>query len=147
MTILRTDNRLVHGIAMPWNVEALKNFRRWKYLPGSIKVEAPISLLRDHDNSQRVGLIVSFQETEDGLPVTGWVRPSPAGDRALAVAISGGGVDEHGKPRPGALSAGLEEIKFEKIDGICVVRSAVLREVSIVKAGAFAGTGIKREEG
>lgn len=136
MTILRTDNRLVYGIAMPWNVEALKNFRRWKYLPGSIKVEAPISLLRDHDNSQRVGLIVSFQETEDGLPVTGWVRPSPAGDRALAVATDGG-----------ALSAGLEEIKFEKIDGICVVRSAVLREVSIVKAGAFAGTGIKREEG
>lgn len=130
-------SRLVTGLAAPWDVRGKQSLRFWQFRPDSLTWSGPIRALRDHDNAQRVGLVVSILGDARGLRVCVHVRPGRAGDAALAV-VDGGG----------ALSAGLEDIEAHVgPDGnTMIVTSARLAEVSIVDAGAMPGTRAVRGE-
>lgn len=107
------------GNGMPFNVEGRRGFRRWRFLPDSIVVPDPerLPLLRDHDNSQRLGDGVFAYSTETAC-------------------IVGGRTNEFVRVGMG-LSAGLDNMEYEVVEGVYVVHRADLVEVSIVDNPAF----------
>lgn len=118
---------VVAGLAIPYDVEAVHDFRRWRLLPGALRAAGDrVPFLRDHDQGQRLGWITWFMGTTAGLRVRGWSRvPVPAGT---------------------ALSAKFTVLDSLRDAGAVVVRRAVLDEVSMVRRGAYADAVTTEEE-
>jgi HK97 family phage prohead protease len=119
-----TPDRVVAGLALPYGLEVFLLGRRLVFEPLSLfwPDGAPIRMLRDHDHSQRLGRAVDLAHTPDGLDPTLVVDHGPAGDRALARIADG---TERG------LSVGVTFVDVVRLRGTYVVRSALLREISL----------------
>ena len=112
----------IQGLALPYDVTARHDFRRWRFEQGAIEFEGRVPFLRDHDNGQRKGWISKVRQLKTGLKVFGESR----------VRV----------PEGTPLSAGILPLEIEEIDGVTVVRRARLLEVSMVKRAAFFGAAI-----
>jgi hypothetical protein len=121
--------RLISGVAAPYGMVAKRAFRRWSFGPGCLALWHPVWLLRDHDWSQSVGLVVDVRETVEGLILTARVDETPRGDRSLAVAGRSG------------LSVNVEGYEVDHVDGVCLITQATVKEVSLVARPAFAARG------
>ena len=119
-----TPDRVVAGLALPYGVEVTVHGRKLVFDPLSLfwPDGARIRMLRDHDHSQRLGRAVDLAHTPAGLDPTLDVDPGPAGDRALARIADG---TERG------LSVGVTFVDVQRVRGTYVVRSALLREISL----------------
>ena len=119
-----TPDRVVAGLALPYGLEVFLLGRRLVFEPLSLfwPDGAPIRMLRDHDHSLRLGRAVDLAHTPAGLDPTLVVDPGPAGDRALARIADG---TERG------LSVGVTFVDVVRLRGTYVVRSALLREISL----------------
>lgn len=107
----------VTGLAMPFDLETRHAFRRWKFLPGSLIIDGPVMLLRDHDNAQRLGRILRVRQLKAGLKIFAVARVQV--------------------PRGTPLSAGIYPIQLEEEGGVLIIRRARLEEVSVVKRSAY----------
>jgi hypothetical protein len=112
----------IQGLALPYDVEAKHEFRRWRFAREAIEFEDRVPFLRDHDNGQRRGWVSKVRQLKAGLKVFG----------ASRVRV----------PEGTPLSAGILPLDVEEIAGITVVRRARLLEVSMVKRAAFLGAAI-----
>jgi HK97 family phage prohead protease len=130
-----TEARTITGLAVPYGQAARSGGRRWRFAKGSIKYSAVnrVKLLRDHDNSQAIGVATKLDDTDDGLVATFRVSPGPRGDEALALALDGVldglsiGVDfRDGDFGPDPKHAGAQ-----------LVHQAALREVSLTAVPSF----------
>lgn len=107
----------IKGLALPFDLETRRHFRRWKFLPGSIVFPGWVPLLRAHDNALRIGRIEKVRSLKAGFKVMGWSRVSvPAGT---------------------PLSVGFWPEELEEEGGVLIVRRARLEEVSVVRRGAY----------
>lgn len=107
----------IKGLALPYDLEARRHFRRWKFLPGSIVYPEWVPLLRAHDNALRIGRITKMRNLKAGFKVEGWSQvPVPPGT---------------------PLSIGYWPEEIEEEGGVLVIRRARLEEVSVVRRGAY----------
>jgi len=129
--------RRVRGLAVPWGETASKFGIKYRFEKSSLTWSdvARVKMLRDHDFGQPLGRGETIRDASDGLEVEFAIARGDDGDRALALAEDGV-LD--------GLSVGIEfdmdpdagDITTED-DGTIVVRSAVLREVSLTAMPAF----------
>lgn len=126
-----TPDRVVAGLALPYGVEVTVHGRKLVFDPLSLfwPNGARIRMLRDHDHSQRLGRAFDLAHTPDGLDPALVVDHGPAGDRALARIADG---TERG------LSVGVTFVDVVRLRGTYVVRSALLREISLTTRPAVA---------
>lgn len=122
--------RTITGYAPPYGRPATTGMRRYRFQPGTLAwVPRPL-VLRDHDQSQRLGRVVELRDSVFGLCVHLAIKRGPAGDRALAEAATG---------RLG-LSAGIEP-ELTAPDPLHpatrLVLSGVLYEITLTDDPAF----------
>lgn len=120
-----TPDRVVAGLVLAYGVTVVLHRRKLRFEPGSLTWEpdATIRMLRDHDQSQRLGRAVDLDDTGDALLGALTVDHGRRGDRALARIADG---TERG------LSAGVEFVDVVRAaGGVWLVRRALLREISL----------------
>jgi HK97 family phage prohead protease len=120
--------RTIAGVAVPYNVEAQALTGAVKILPGSIKAEGKPKFIRDHDLSKPIGVVSELIETDDALLFEAKISATRDGDEALVLA-SDGVLD--------SVSVGLDVEDFEYDGRTMVVKSAVMKELSLLAYGAF----------
>lgn len=108
------------------------------FSPGSIEIPEDAGSIRfqlEHDNTKPLGRAVSFSETEDGQAIDASFRvvATQRGDDALLEASE--------QLRDG-LSVGVDVIKGKRTDGVYVIESARLHEVSLVTYPAIASAKV-----
>ena len=131
MDVLCADviGRTIEGVIVPYNEIGRIQGRRYRFLPGSVKVRGRTPLLVDHDRGKPIGVLAALDDTPAGAVGTFRIDPTPAGDEALAQAASGS---------RGALSIGASvEASSDQADGVIDVSGGVVHEVSLLALGAF----------
>jgi hypothetical protein len=124
--------RTIVGPVVPYGPTAvgrLRPGRRYRFEPGWPTYGSSL-LLRDHDQSQRLGRVVDLAEALDGLHVLVRVGPGRAGDQALRLAAAG----------VLGFSPGVELYAFEPDPlnaGVDLVLAGELLEVSLTADPAF----------
>lgn len=119
--------RTISGLAVPYGPAARVGGRRYRFLPGWALHDGPVKLLRDHDNSQRVGR-VALADCPTGLLAVATVKRGRRGDRVLAIAGRLG------------FSVGVEwrELLPDPADPrVRLVVAAWLNEISVTEDPAF----------
>jgi len=129
--------RTLTGAILPWDQVGLTSAGRALVVAGAVPVpEDPslIPLLQDHDLKKPRGAATALSSTDAGLVGTLGVSPDDDGDQALADAASG---------KRKSLSVGLEidDAEFDD-DGVLVIRSARLREISQVAVAGWEGSAV-----
>lgn len=124
--------RTITGLVVPYGPVASKHFRKFRFTKGSLKYTDAkrVKLLRDHDNSQAIGVLVKATETEQGMFATFKVARGPAGDEALALA-------EDGVLDGFSVGVDFTEDGIRMADGVTEVLTAAWRETSLTAVPAF----------
>lgn len=126
------EARTITGLAVPYNVEGSNGRGKFVFKKGAIQWKksavSRVKLLRDHNWDSLLGAATRLDDTELGLIPTFKVARGPAGDQALAEAADGA-LD--------GLSIGIRVEKYSEKDGVIVVESAYLDEVSLTPRPAF----------
>lgn len=142
--LARVDNerRIIQGLAVPYgpNAIAWKGGRRWRFQQGSLyyKDARRNKMLRDHDNAQPQGRLLSNVDTPDGMLVEYKIFDGEDGDRTLAEAQSG---------KRDGLSVGveIEEYVPDPLNqGVLLVVRAAWRETSILAVPAYDDARVTR---
>lgn len=120
--------RTIAGVAVPYNVEAQALTGSVKILPGSIRAEGKPKFIRDHDLSKPIGVVNELIDTNEALMFEAKISATRDGDEALVLA-SDGVLD--------SVSVGLDVEDFEYEGRTMVVKSAVMKELSLLAYGAF----------
>ena len=122
--------RTITGLAVPYGRAARILGRQYRFRRGWARVEGRVLVLRDHDNSQRVGRALQLADTTGGLQVVLYVRPGRRNDRLLHMTASG----------ELWLSVGIgpPELVVDPADTrVRLVTSAALPEISLTASPAF----------
>ena len=120
--------RVISGVAVPYNVEAQAMTGSVKILPGAIRAEGKPKFIRDHDLSKPIGVVTELVDSSDGLLFEAKISATRDGDEALVLAADGV-LD--------SVSVGLDVEDFEYEGRTMVVKSAVMKELSLLAYGAF----------
>jgi HK97 family phage prohead protease/HK97 family phage major capsid protein len=120
--------RTIAGIAVPYNVEAQALTGSVKILQGAIRAEGKPKFIRDHDLSKPIGVVTELIDSDEALMFEAKISATRDGDEALVLA-SDGVLD--------SVSVGLDVEDFEYEGRTMVVKSAVMRELSLLAYGAF----------
>jgi HK97 family phage prohead protease/HK97 family phage major capsid protein len=120
--------RVISGVAVPYNVEAQAMTGSVKILPGAIRAEGKPKFIRDHDLSKPIGVVTELVDSSDGLLFEAKISATRDGDEALVLAADGV-LD--------SVSVGLDVQDFEYEGRTMVVKSAVMKELSLLAYGAF----------
>ena len=84
-----TGRRLVAGQAVPWNTTArLSTGQLVRFLPDSLDC-AGVAVVRDHDSTRPVGVVIDAAHTGDGHQVITRLSATPLGDESLTLAADG----------------------------------------------------------
>jgi HK97 family phage prohead protease len=88
---VQAESRIIEGIVVPYNRVAMKNGKKYRFLPGSLKATDinRVKLLLDHDFSQPVAKLIFAEERPEGLFARFKVGSGAEGDKALANAAEG----------------------------------------------------------
>jgi HK97 family phage prohead protease len=132
------ERRIIAGIVVPFNKVGYTSVGPVIFEPGSIKIPdtAKVKLLANHENSNPIGRAVSFQTNEEMITGSFKISSSATGQDFLIRASEG---------LIASLSIGVEVIASKPSkDGTLYVQSAVMKEVSLVEAPAFADAIVTR---
>jgi HK97 family phage prohead protease len=124
--------RLISGVVLPFNTIGNTSAGPVIFQSGSVEIpEAKrIKLLAQHSQNDPIGRAQSFQVTQDAIYGTFKVSASQKGNDYLILAQ---------EELVSSLSIGVDVIKAKKnAEGVLVVSSAVMREVSLVESPAYA---------
>jgi HK97 family phage prohead protease len=124
--------RTITGVAVPWDTAATVSsgekvmFKRGAF---DLNAKAP-KLLEGHDMTQLRGVVTELVEAEEGLLFTAKFANTRASDEAIEL-VKAGAYD--------SVSVGAVPVKFKyDKDGVMVVSSAIIHEISLVAQPAFA---------
>ena len=120
--------RTIAGVAVPYGVDAVALTGSVRIERGAIRAEGKPKFIRDHDLSRPLGVVSELIDTEDALLFEAKISATRDGDEALVLA-SDGVLD--------SVSVGLDVEDFEYDGRTMVVKSAVMRELSLLAYGAF----------
>lgn len=120
--------RTIAGVAVPYGVDAVALTGAVRIERGAIRAEGKPKFIRDHDMSRPLGVVSELIDTEDALLFEAKISATRDGDEALVLA-SDGVLD--------SVSVGLDVEDFEYDGRTMVVKSAVMKELSLLAYGAF----------
>jgi portal protein len=127
--------RTMTGLALPWNEQARKNGRLYRFARGGQRYGKldRIKFLEDHDWSRSFGRAIGLDDTAEGLVPTFKVARGEHGDKMLALAAD--------KAKDG-LSVGVvwdpaDEVRDPLYPGGWLVKTYHIREVSLLANPAF----------
>jgi HK97 family phage prohead protease/HK97 family phage major capsid protein len=120
--------RTIAGVAVPYDVEATALTGSVKIQRGAIRAEGKPKFIRDHDMSKPIGVVTELIDTDEALMFEAKISATRDGDEALVLA-SDGVLD--------SVSVGLDVEDFEYEGRTMVVKSAVMKELSLLAYGAF----------
>jgi HK97 family phage prohead protease len=127
-----TGRRIIAGVVLPFNTIGNTSAGPVIFQSGSVEIpEAKrIKLLAQHSQNDPIGRAQSFQVTQDAIYGTFKVSASQKGTDYLTLAA---------EELVSSLSIGVDVVKAKKnADGVLVVSSAIMREVSLVESPAYA---------
>lgn len=120
--------RTIAGVAVPYGVDATALTGPVRIEKGAIRAEGKPKFIRDHDLSKPLGVVSELIDTEDALLFEAKISATRDGDEALVLAADGV-LD--------SVSVGLDVEDFEYDGRTMVVKSAVMKELSLLAYGAF----------
>jgi len=126
-----TGRRIIAGQIVPWGSVGNTSVGAVIFERGSIQIPstAKIKLLAQHNTNDPIGRAQSFKETATGIDGVFKVSASSKGQDYLVMAS---------EQLIDGLSVGVEVIASrDRKDGVLVVSSAILKEVSLVESPAF----------
>ena len=128
-----TERRIIAGQIVPWGEIGNTSAGKVIFEKGSIQVPnvSKVKLLAQHQQTAAgvIGRAKSIKETNSGMDGVFSVSASADGENML-IKASEGILD--------GLSVGVEVIRAsERKDGVLIVKSALLKEVSLVETPAF----------
>jgi HK97 family phage prohead protease len=127
-----TGRRLISGVVLPFNKVGYTSAGPVIFQSGSVEIPEArrVKLLAQHSQNDPIGRAQSFQVTQDAIFGTFKVSASSKGTDYLTLAA---------EELISSLSIGVEVLKAEEnADGVLVVSSAVMKEVSLVESPAYA---------
>jgi HK97 family phage prohead protease len=128
--------RSITGIAVPWNVVANASGQKVMFKAGAFDLNAkPARLLENHDG-RPIGMVTELVELDNGLGFSGVFARSKQADDVVEL-IQLGAYDSV------SVGAVPKKFKYDK-DGVMVVSSADLIELSVVTTPAFAEAVIEK---
>jgi len=132
-----TESRTVHGVAVPYGVEAqVSDGRRVVIEAGALPVDGKNpKLFMNHQPEQAIGTVTKRVEAADGsgMMFTARIARSSLGNDAMVLA-SEGVLD--------SVSVGITPTKWTMKDGVMHVKAAKWNELSLVPTPAFDGATI-----
>ena len=123
--------RLISGVVLPFNSVGNTSAGPVIFQSGSVEIPEArkIKLLAQHSQNDPIGRAQSFQVTQDNIYGTFKISASSKGTDYLTLAA---------EELVSSLSIGVDVLKAtENKDGVLVVSSAVMREVSLVESPAY----------
>ena len=127
-----TGRRLISGVVLPFNKVGSTSAGPVLFESGSVEIPEArrVKLLAQHNQTDPIGRAQSFQVTQDAIYGTFKISASSKGTDYLTLAA---------EDLVSSLSIGVDVIKANKnADGVLVVSSAVMKEVSLVESPAYA---------
>jgi len=123
--------RLISGVVLPFNSVGNTSAGPVIFQSGSVEIPEArkIKLLAQHSQNDPIGRAQSFKVTQDNIYGTFKISASSKGTDYLTLAA---------EELVSSLSIGVDVLKAtENKDGVLVVSSAVMREVSLVESPAY----------
>ena len=128
--------RTITGIAVPWNVAANASGQKVMFKRGAFDLNAkPARLLENHDG-RPIGIVNELIDLDNGLGFTASFARSKAADDVVEL-IQMSAYDSV------SVGAVPKKFKYDK-NGVMVVSSADLQELSVVSVPAFADAVIEK---
>jgi len=125
--------REISGRIVTWNEEGTTSAGSTMFKPGSINFADTTKLLLEHRRESPIGFLKSYKVTDEGIDATFAIGNTTAGSDSLEEASSG--------LRDG-FSVGVIAEKYKNVDGVLVVSSSLLKEVSLVTDPAIASAKV-----
>jgi HK97 family phage prohead protease len=127
-----TGRRLISGVVLPFNKVGSTSAGPVLFESGSVEIPDArrIKLLAQHNQMDPIGRAQSFKVTQDNIYGTFKISASSKGTDYLTLAS---------EDLISSLSIGVDVLKAkENADGVLVVSSAIMKEVSLVESPAYA---------
>ena len=123
-------SRTVAGVAVPWDTPGtVSDGTTVVFHAGSLDANARPVLLRDHDPTRGIGMVIDAADTGTGMAVTAHISRVEAGNEALVLAADG---------VLGMFSVGVDPTDWSYDQaGTMHVRAAAWHELSLLTMGAF----------
>lgn len=127
--------RTITGVAIPWDVQAtLSGGEKVIVRRGAFDLSSKPKLLEGHDLNQLRGTVTELADSEEGLLFEAKFAKTRAADDAIEL-VKASAYD--------SVSAGFSPLKFKyDKNGVMVVESGIIHEISLVAMPAFADAKI-----
>jgi hypothetical protein len=128
------ERRIIAGTLMRWDEDALIAGERWRFTAGALeprRARTPVTI--GHDRNRPVGVVSELTDLDGAARCRLRIDATPEGDTALIQAASGSRA---------SLSIGAEPVDYTPAENGFVCTRALVDEVALVSAGAFASAEI-----
>ena len=131
-----TPRRVVEGVAVPWNVEAVvSGGQRVKFLPGSLPTDGPSpKFILGHDMTKPLGMVSERVSTPDGMLFSASLYNTNLANETLLQAGPGQFYD--------SVSVGVEPTDYSFEGSTMIVKAGTWAELSLLPYGAFEGAKV-----
>jgi hypothetical protein len=128
--------RVVEGVAIPWNVEAIvASGQRVKFLPGSLPTDGPNpKFILGHDMTKPLGMVNERVSTPDAMLFSAALYDTNLANETLLQAGPGQFYD--------SVSVGVEPTDYSFEGSTMVVKAGTWTELSLLPFGAFEGAKV-----
>jgi hypothetical protein len=128
--------RVVEGVAVPWNVEAVvSGGQRVKFLPGSLPTDGPSpKFILGHDMTKPLGMVSERVDTSDGMLFSASLYNTNLANETLLQAGPGQFYD--------SVSVGVEPTDYSFEGSTMIVKAGTWSELSLLPYGAFEGAKV-----
>jgi hypothetical protein len=131
-----TPRRVVEGVAIPWNVEAVvSGGQRVKFLAGSLPVDGPNpKFILGHDMTKPLGMVSERVSTPDAMLFSASLYDTHLANETLLQAGPGQFYD--------SVSVGVEPTDYSFEGSTMIVKAGNWTELSLLPFGAFEGAKV-----
>ncbi len=128
--------RVVEGVAVPWNVEAVvSGGQRVKFLPGSLPTDGPSpKFILGHDMTKPLGMVSERISTPDAMLFSASLYNTNLANETLLQAGPGQFYD--------SCSVGVEPTDYSFEGSTMIVKAGTWSELSLLPYGAFEGAKV-----
>jgi len=127
--------REISGRVVTWGEQGNTSAGATVFEPNSLKFNNSTKLLLEHDRTRPIGKLIAYDITDSGIDATFKVATTMAGEDALVEASDG--------LRDG-FSVGVKVNSWDNKDGVMVISSATVHEISLVTDPAISSARVER---
>jgi HK97 family phage prohead protease len=137
MNVVAADSgkREISGRVVTWGEQGNTSAGATVFEANSLKFNDKTKLLLEHDRTRPIGKLIAYDVTKDGIDATFKVANTMSGEDALVEASDG--------LRDG-FSVGVKVNSWDNKDGVMVISSATVQEISLVTDPAIASARVER---